>query len=59
MIKNYFLINGVGTLAVRQYRVGQKYPRYVKKPDKRRGKTVILTSSTYKLELEFEEQEKN
>lgn len=36
----------------------QKDPRIVKKPDKRRGKTVILTSSPYKLELELEEQGK-
>lgn len=36
----------------------QQGPRAVKKFDKRRGKTVILTSSPYKLELELEEQEK-
>lgn len=36
----------------------QQGPRAVKKFDKRRGKTVILTSSPYKLELELEEQGK-
>ena len=35
----------------------QKTPRYVKKPNKRRRKTVILVSSPHKLELELEEQE--
>lgn len=33
-------------------------PRAVRKSDKRRGKTVIITSSPYKLELELEKEER-